>query len=407
MSTPRRPADKDALILSGGGAKGAYEIGILKALSEGRSSVTDFQPLEVEVLTGTSVGAFNAAYLASLGHLPAWQAVQSLEAIWRQRVAKTPRTCGNEVFRVRSGFLRGLEPACAMMPFQLLRQTAADSVFWADYVLSRGAAFAASQEPFEVRALNAVDLASLFSPEPLQRLIFESIDPQALAQSPKHLSIAATNWQKGRVRLFDRMDVAQRIGPVAVAASAAIPGIFPPVDIDGMPYVDGGVLLNTPLKPAIRAGANTLHVIYLDPEVADIPLRPLANTVDTVYRLFLVMSAALINADVRLAASILRELEVHRAQKLLQDDLQVAPQADPRQISPRITRRLAEGVPYRALTIHRYRPKTDLGGGAGLLNFHLEFIDQLIETGYRDAVEHDCQASGCILPQERGTGPAP
>ena len=64
----------------------------------------------------------------------------------------------------------------------------------------------------------------------------------------------------------------------------------------------------------------------------------------------------------------------------------------------RVLRRLLQKRPYRLLTIHKYRPETDLGGGAGLLDFSERFISELIEIGYQDAVHHDCEASGCLIP---------
>ena len=58
------------------------------------------------------------------------------------------------------------------------------------------------------------------------------------------------------------------LGPRAILASAAIPGFFPPTEVGAQPFVDGGVVLNTPLVPAIEAGADILHVIYMDPDVS-------------------------------------------------------------------------------------------------------------------------------------------
>ena len=53
--------------------------------------------------------------------------------------------------------------------------------------------------------------------------------------------------------------------------------------------------------------------------------------------------------------------------------------------------------PYRKLTIHRYRPASDLGGAVGMLDFNREKIEELIARGYHDAAGHDCSASGCSL----------
>lgn len=403
MTTPRNSA-LDAVVLSGGGAKGAYEIGVVKALCEGRSSATGFEPLEVEIFTGSSVGAFNAAFLVGLDELPTLEAVARLERIWLERIGGLLGKCGNGVFRARVGPLSGLQPACLLQPMTLMRQTIRDTGFWAKYMTQRAAEFVTSQRAVEFRALDSVNLASLFSPEPLYELIADSIDLEGLRRSKKRLTVAATNWEKGEVRLFDRVEIADRVGSQAIVASAAIPGLFPAVEIDGEQFLDGGVLLSTPLKPAIKDGAEILHVIYLDPQVAEIPLRPLPNTLDTMYRLYLIMGSALINADLELAEEILRDLEHHHRQGHLEADLKRAVPGSASNLSRRIQERLEEGNPYRPITIHRYRPSSDLGGGAGLLAFHVHFIEQLIETGYQDAINHDCQKAGCVIASKTSLG---
>lgn len=58
--------------------------------------------------------------------------------------------------------------------------------------------------------------------------------------------------------------------------------------------------------------------------------------------------------------------------------------------------------PYRALTIHRYHPRDDLGGIVGLLNFDSDHIANLIDRDYSDTVRHDCRESRCVLPGHDG-----
>ena len=386
-------------MLSGGGAKGAYEIGVLKALVNGRSPATAYQPLTIEIFTGTSVGAFNASFLVARAGNPA-AAVRKLEKVWRRRVAERPGKCGNGVFRVRGTPLDYLDPSCLARPFERLAEAAGDAGFWARYLARRGTSFLSSDDVLRTRFLHTVNLASLFSPKPFRELIRDTVRPKDLRASDKSLVVAATNWRDGTIELFSKRDLADRVGVKGIAASASIPGIFPPVKIDGVPYHDGGVLLNTPLKPAIRAGADVVHVIYLDPEVAKIPLRKIPNTLDTVYRMFLITSSALVNQDIAFAGSIQRELDLHRELGLVTEGMtELAAAGAPPGANSRVLRRLAEGRPYRPLTIHRYRPRSDFGGGAGLLDFRLEFIDELIDAGFEDAKRHDCQQQGCVLPR--------
>jgi hypothetical protein len=68
-------------------------------------------------------------------------------------------------------------------------------------------------------------------------------------------------------------------------------------------------------------------------------------------------------------------------------------------VASQIKSRLDGGVPYRKLTIHQYRPRNLLGGTLGLLDFRSNVISGLVDRGFRDAIEHDCQANDCILPE--------
>jgi hypothetical protein len=100
-----------------------------------------------------------------------------------------------------------------------------------------------------------------------------------------------------------------------------------------------------------------------------------SSTLETMYRAFAILSADHINADITIAARINQILRLGGSERLRK---------------------------YRPLTIHRFRPADDLGGGEGLFDFHLATIDRWIEAGYQNAVAHDCRADGCVLPAEAG-----
>jgi len=89
----------DAVILSAGGANGAYEVGVLKALFEGESPATDYVPLDPGVFAGSSIGAYNAALMVSQldGEDPA---IEYLEHVWRDLIP-SDGTDRNRVFRYR------------------------------------------------------------------------------------------------------------------------------------------------------------------------------------------------------------------------------------------------------------------------------------------------------------------
>jgi len=201
--------------------------------------------------------------------------------------------------------------------------------------------------------------------------------------------------------------VTERFGTDALLASTAIPGIFPPVPIDGSPCVDGGLLMNTPTKPAIKAGAAVLHVIYVDPMTSEIPFPDLPNTLDTFYRLYTILLAMQVEADVRHAATINEELAALAAASGARGSQLPAVRA--RRLVAR--RRGGETVSgpdkvYRPLVIHRYRPQTDLGGAEAFLDFSPAVVDLMIRQGYADAVAHDCSDAGCVCPPAGAELPA-
>lgn len=388
---------RHALVLSGGGARGAYEIGVLRGLAEGASPATAGWRPDMQIFTGTSVGAYNAAFLAQLP--PGLEAVDLLERIWRERIANTGESCGNGVYRLRADPLRALDPGCLRNPWQLLADFGRDAAFWGGYAFSYGTQLLTADEPLRVRILESFNLAALFSRSPLEELVAETIDLGRLRASGNALYVATSDWQNGVPKVLDKADITERVGTGAILASVAIPGIFPPVEIDGTPCVDGALFMNTPLLPAIRAGANVIHVIYLDPQVIELAIPELPNTLDTFYRLYDIVLASNTRSDIDTAAAINAELELLASVGVIGESGRTLMEAPPRRLrrASRVVERLLEGRPYRPLEIHRYRPKTDLGGVAGFLDFRAGFIAELIEQGYQDALQHDCGDAGCVL----------
>jgi NTE family protein len=394
-----------AIVLSGGGAKGAYELGVLRALFEGASPSTRHRPVEAQIFTGTSVGGYNASFLASQPGASCLTALDRLEWIWRQRIANTPETCGNGVYRVRGLPFQGLDPSCLQRPFETLAEWANDGLFFANYAVVRGLNLLSSQAPLRARLAETVDVSAFFSTRPFESLVRQTIDRDALRASDRQLTIAASNWQAGTLQLFSKDDIAGPLGHQRIEASASIPGMFPPVAIEGVPYVDGGVLLNTPLRPAIRLGAEVIHVVYLDPLVENIPFPQLPNTIDTLYRLYAISLAANMKNDILTAQEInaaLRMVEAGGEPPARGETRGEARGEEPPpdraiRVARRIVERERQGQPYKFVEVHRYRPSNDLGAGGGLLDFRSEFIDRAIRLGYQDAVHHDCGGSGCLV----------
>lgn len=394
-----------AVVLAGGGAYAAYEAGVMKALFAGQSPATELTPLVPEIYTGTSAGAFNASYLASQIGLDTFQSVQALEQVWLTRLAGDPDGCSNGVARIRLDPFTIFDPACFMSnPGRTLSNIGDDLAFFARDFSERAAQFLFDDPnaPIQAHLAKLIDLSAFFS-ENLGTLIPSVIAFQNLPASPRKLAIAATNWSRGVTEIYFNANMANPDAPLYVKASAAIPGIFPPVRIGTQTYVDGGVLMNTPLKPAINLGAGTIHVIYMDPDISKIRVDRLQNTLDMIDRIFQIQSAKTLNDDIENAARVNRGLELARSQSVK------FTAADQRVISRLLgqadIRAEQDGhdhssilAGYKQITIHRYHPNDDLGGLLGFLRFERANIEALIAKGYNDALNHDCREEGCIGP---------
>jgi NTE family protein len=378
---------KAAVVLSGGGANGAYAVGVLKALASGRSPATGGRPLEPQIFAGTSIGSYNAAFLVSQWDEYGGAAVANLERTWIEGIAENPDGCGNGGVRYRLDPFELLDPRCYLPnPFGPLARAATDSAALGWDGLQRLVHAATDHDArLETRLLELVDFASFVSREPFEGTLRQTLDFSDIRASSRQLLVAATNWATGQLRIFGNRDMTDERGVQVLMASSAIPGIFPVAAVGAEPYVDGGVLQNTPLSPAIRAGAHELHVVFLDPAVSAIPLSHLQNTVQSLYRMQEIAWAAAVNDDIRDARSINEALEILAG---------VDESQDPESPLGRFYERYRR---FQRITVHSYHPREDLGGAASLFDLRRERLAGLIERGFDDTVHHDCQESGCVL----------
>ena len=388
------PASQTAMVLSGGGAYGAFGVGIMKALFAGRSPATHYQPLVPDIFTGTSVGAFNASVMVSQGHADPVDAANNLENIWLDLVAERPGRCGNGIFRLRGNPYDFIDVNCLAQPATLASRIAGDSLAIGRYVLERAANFLADSAPLDERAMALVNIGSFVDSGPYADMLHTVIKEDAIRQSPKRLAIVSTDWISGKARIFSNSDFYDGRGISSIMASTAIPGVFPPERIDGDFYVDGGVVENTPLGPAITIGATHLHVIYLDPKPSVVRLRGEPYTIDTMLRVYFIMLATKLSEDVETARWINAGLDA------------VAGYREGHAISDATLRNFVRVAgtllkpgdrTYKRVVIHRYFPDKALGNDLGMLNFGLEPIATMISEGERAAMLHDCVKNGCVL----------
>jgi NTE family protein len=391
---------KTALVLSGGGANGAYEVGVARALASGRVAATD-GPLDPDIFAGTSIGAFNAAYLASCWDTLGGDASDALEAVWLDRIAHAEGE--PKGYRIRFNPLDYVDPDTFLSnPLKPISRFLGDSAYLARDAFERGANLLGGSDPLIERLVELFNLSSFVVAADWEETIRDVIDFATIRESERQLFVAATNWTRGELRIFDNAGMTDAVGPLAVRASSSIPGFFPQTELEGDRYVDGAVLMNTPLRPAVRAGADVLHVVYMNTDVAEIPVDDVRSTVETLVRTQLIAWAEAMNRDIRRAASYNKGLELLALSRRGRD----LPKTDLRQFldaARPLVRHLESGKRYRPLTIHRYYPPRGLGGILGFLDSRESRIEDVIRQGYRDALDHDCEANGCAIP-DRGAG---
>lgn len=349
----------------------------MKALFTGQSPATGRQRINPTIFTGTSIGAVNASLLVAEPDEDAAKALRGVEEFWFQELVGRQQKEGMELFRLRG------DPTILLQPQQFLKrpvdtalQYGRDAVHYAADFLKRLGAFASMDQPVVERPLYLASISSLIDTSGFLELLRETVEGDRIAKSKKSLGIVATNWQTGKTSIFKKEDFTDRDGYRLVAASAAVPGLFPPVAVAGEPFVDGGVLMNTPLKPAIDFKASTLHVIDMTPPLSDMPL--VTNELYVLQSLLAIMERILvIGTESRLDKDIARSAWINLGLKRGLSEI--------------------EGV-RRLLTVHRYHPSRPLGGFLDILNLQARQVEDWINLGFEDAIGHDCERQRCVRP---------
>jgi len=241
---------KRAVVLSGGGARGAYEAGVLHFILDELPKRTGITP-DFEIVSGTSVGAIHACFLAATADETETRGQRLVEIWGRMRVQEIFKFTVRDFFRL-PGRMLGVKRVAKM-----LRD---------------------GQRPDR--------LYGLLDTGPLERLVLQSIPWQGIRRNIRSgridtVCVAATQIATGRAVVFcdsHRPELPPwasvtnirmqriRLSPLHVLASAAIPLLFPSVRVGARYYADGGLRLNTPLAPAVRLGADRILVIGLTHE---------------------------------------------------------------------------------------------------------------------------------------------
>jgi NTE family protein len=374
-----------AVVLTGGGARGAYQVGVLRYLARA------FPELRIPILTGVSAGSINAALLAQ-HHGTLVQATDELAALWKEL---TP----DHIFRVDlPGLLRNMG-------------------MW-------GLPFVRNGER-NARARGLVDT------EPLHGLLSEVLAPVAGELTGidynlhrgtlRAVALGTTSYTTGQAVIWvhgrkvetwerpQRRSVQTRLRVEHVMASAALPLFFPAVRIGDHWYGDGGIALTAPLAPAVHLGAHKILAIstrhFRDFAEADIPdvfgYPPPAQVIGVLYdAIFLDVIDQDIGRLDRMNQLLRRMPEERRGGMRIIDLLALRPSRDLAELAAACEPKLPRT--FRLLTRALGMRETDRPEALSMIMFQPDYVELLIELGERDTERQVDQIAAFL--QSNGDG---
>lgn len=254
-----KAAVQTVLVLQGGGALGAFECGVIRAMEE--------KKIYPNIVAGVSIGAFNGAIMASNPK----NAAAALEAFWDEIAVDTPDAPSEDMRRLLASW----------------------------YILTFG-----NPKFFRPRWFMPIshpgnlplNWTSFYDPSPVKELLQKYVDFERLKDSPIRLLISAVNVETSELKTFD--SYTDCITPDHILASGSLPPGFPWTTIGGKHYWDGGIVSNSPLDQVIEllgSAGKKVYIIDLYPIHKPLP----RNIMEVIARKDEIFYSEKINKDIR------------------------------------------------------------------------------------------------------------
>ena len=336
-----RSHGQQVLVLQGGGALGAYQVGVYQALHEAG--------VEPDWVIGTSIGAINAGIIA--GSKPDAR-MDRLTEFWR---------------RVEHGhFFESILPT----------QIAATLRNMTTIVGGLPAFFAPNPMAFlNQHATLGAEAAGYYSVDPMRETLADLIDFDEVNRGPVRLTVGASRVTSSEMVYFDSRDMPLDLRHIM--ASGALPPAFPAVRIDGEPYWDGRSLSNTPVevvfddKPRRNSMVYAVHI-----------WNPHGPEPETIWE---VMNRQKdVQYSSRSASHIKRQRQLHRLRHVITELSALLP-ADQRQ-TPEVAELAAYGCPTRMHVIRLLAPALDCEDHSKDIDFSPSGIRARWDAGYADTM---------------------
>jgi NTE family protein len=329
------------LVFQGGGALGAYQVGVYRAMHEAG--------IEPDWIIGTSIGAINAALIA--GNKPE-NRLAALDAFWK-RV---------EQDKTWHGWL----PTTQMSQSLSIMNTVMSGI--------PGFFTPNHQALYGQHVTLSAEQAGYYSTAPLEKTLNELVDFSVISQKKPRLTVGAAHVTTSSMKYFDSREI--DIGVKHILASGALPPAFPAVRIDGELYWDGGILSNTPAEAVFDDTDRKSSVIF-----AVHVWNPNGQEPRTMWEV--THRQKDIQYSSRVANHITRQVETHRLRHAIAELVEHMPE------QLRQSQSIKELAGYGCLTrMHVVRllaPRLESEDQTKDVDFSPEGIAQRREAGYQDA----------------------